>query len=251
MNSVRSDLAASPTADTGSCAECALYPLTFYGPLTTPEQAARLRRRRTTFPAKALVLQAGSIADTLFAINRGWMFRFTLMPDGRRQILSFHVPGDLLPHQAIARHPLPFSVQSLTPVSACVFDVREFSAWIQAAPGRSAAFNDLWARESMQLDERLVDLGRRSATERIDRLILQLAARAQPGASAFDIEFPLRQEHIADALGLTVEYVSRTLSRMQADGALRLVGRRLQIPDPSSLNAMAGTQTPTGAIQAI
>jgi CRP-like cAMP-binding protein len=225
-----------------SCASCPLWRHSFYGPLASPAFVARIRRARAEIGPRAIVLQEGAVAGSIFSLARGWMFRFVLLPDGRRQILSFYVPGDLVPHQALRRKPLTFSVETLTSVSACVFDAGEVAAWLSETPDRVAALSELWARESAVQEERIVDLGRRSAAERVSRFLLQLAARLVrlPLTTPISVSFPLRQVHVADALGLTVEHVSRTLTAFRRDGILSVAGGALTVNDPRRAAAIAG-----------
>jgi CheY-like chemotaxis protein len=97
--------------------------------------------------------------------------------------------------------------------------------------------------EKMRADQLIVDLGRRSAEERIARLILGLADRlAQRGmmqAGSMEMDFPLRQHHIADATGLTPVHVNKLLSEFRRRGLVKIGDRALTILDPAGLRRVA------------
>jgi CRP/FNR family transcriptional regulator, anaerobic regulatory protein len=100
-----------------------------------------------------------------------------------------------------------------------------------------------WIEEKDRSDQLIVDLGRRTADERIARLILNLAERlAQRGmmqAATTAMDFPLRQHHIADATGLTPVHVSKVLSQFRRNGLIRISDRSLAILDPAGFRRIA------------
>ena len=110
-------------------------------------------------------------------------------------------------------------------------------------PDTAAQLAHLWIDEKRRADETIVDLGRRSASERIARLILGLVERLQNRnmtmGGAFEVEFPLRQHHIADATGLTPVHVSKLLSEFRRNGLIRLSERSLAILDLAGFRAVA------------
>lgn len=210
----------------GACAACPVRRHTLYAPIAESRAAeiAALRRESLMIPARRIILRQGEVPSTVFVLYDGWAFRFTLLSDGRRQILSFLLPGELISLPALRLAPLRFSVQALTAVSLCAFNTKDLAGFVQDNPVLTMSLVNECAREAESADRRVTDLGRRSATERVARLILEIESRlrALDRVEGDSFEFPLRQEHIADALGLTAVHVSRTLSGLRDEGLLSL-----------------------------
>jgi len=162
------------------------------------------------------VYDAGRATDSVFVICSGWAFRFVQLPDGRRQTLSILLPGDVVSGVSLFARRLGYSVQALTKVAYCRFSRSELLNSLVTRPEVLESLTAICLAEKEQADEAITDLGRRSASERISRFILQLmdrlAARGMVKDQSF--EFPLRQQHIADAVGLTTVHVIPTASEI-------------------------------------
>jgi CRP/FNR family transcriptional regulator, anaerobic regulatory protein len=228
------------------CLSCPIRRHAVYGPLPPAEVAeiSRMRRAVRRVPGRRIVLREGEVPTELFTLVEGWAFRFKLLPDGRRQILSFLIPGDLVVFRGLFEAPLGFSVQSLTAVGLCVFPAGELAAFLQGRSRLAEELMRLCSREHGAADNRLTDLGRRSASERIGGFVLDLDTRlrARNLAHGPSLPFPLRLEHIADALGLSPIHVSRTLTRLRRDGLLAIDEGRLRIDDRARLTELAGLE---------
>lgn len=234
----------SPLGAAGQCACCALRPLVFYA-TATPEEGpgpGHLRQGIRNLPAKTTICREGELASFYYTLLDGWAFRYKLIPDGRRQILSFLLPGDSISFQLMRAERLHFSIQALTDVSLCVFDRQELSRYVAESPALVARLDGLTSRETAASDDRLTDLGRRSAHERVARLLVQLSLRLRRRGrvDGGSFAFPLRQHHIADALGLTAVHVSRVLKSLRDDGLLSIDDQRLTIRDEHMLRKLSG-----------
>ena len=143
----------------------------------------------------------------------GWAFRYFQLSDGRRQILRFLLPGDLFSPVAIFEKTLHFSVKALTDVQVSGFARSEIRARCAADPNVRSAIANSCVDDTHAASELLTALGQRSAEQRIAHLLLHL----MPRIAAVNVireqryPFPLRQQHIADAVGLTPVHVSRVL----------------------------------------
>lgn len=215
----------------------AYYPLLEQGPAAF----AALARETVFMQARRIIVRQGEAPSQIFTLHSGWAFRFTLLPDGRRQILDFLLPGDLISPPALASAAMTFSVQALTDVTLCAFDADAF----RQAMRHPALCHHLAARHMTEFaaaDARITDLGRRTALERLARLILDLEDRLRRRRlfSGDGIPFPLRREHIADALGLTAVHVSRTVATLRDLGAITLVRDAIFVDNRNVLLETAG-----------
>jgi len=190
------------------------------------------------------IYDADRATENVFVVCSGWAFRFVQLPDGRRQTLSILLPSDLVSGMALFARKLRYSVQALTKVTYCRFNRAELMGAIAARPELLNALTGIFVDEQERADEAITDLGRRSASERIARFMIQLmnrlAARDMVRDHAFD--FPLRQQHIADTVGLTTVHVSRVIGAFRQMGLIELGGGRLKIHDLAELRRIADLQ---------
>ncbi|MBK8157437.1 MAG: Crp/Fnr family transcriptional regulator [Rhodospirillaceae bacterium] len=196
-----------------------------------------LRIGHRIFPAKRTIYREGDVAREMYMLFEGWAFRYKLLPGGRRQILSFLLPGDPVSLPLLITDRLPFSVQALTNVTACAFDRASFAEFVSAQPALMRQAEIYCLAANAMADDRLTDLGRRSAYERVARLVSELLNRMEAKAltTRSPMHFPLGQTHIADALGLTAIHSGRVLRRLRRDGILSLHRGRLEILDRAAL----------------
>ena len=203
-------------------------------------RSARAGQRH--LPPKRNIYREEKEADEVFILYDGWAFTYKLLPDGRRQILDFLLPGSFIGLHVLWFKAMPHSVQSLTPVSLCIFDKQKFRDLLRRKPEYEWELLRYSASCQALSDERLSDLGRRTAKERIARLALvlhdQLADRGMVNGDSFP--FHLRQEHIADALGLTKVHISRTLQNLRHEGLLEIDRQTATILDFRGLKELTG-----------
>lgn len=223
------------------CSECPVGPNTLYGPVfrDDPDAVAQERCAVRNFPSQKRIYSHGDQPAEIMTIRTGWAFRYRELSQGRRQILSFMIPGDSIAPEMLwmSKFPLPFAVKSLTAMQLCVFKIDEFRRMLECSPEQVAEVDAVHYRIFDSLYGRLCDLGRRSARGRIAQLFLDLERRMAKRGLAGDGEFhcPLRQEHIADATGLTAVHVNRTLGALKREGIVVLEGQTLRILDKPAL----------------
>ncbi len=166
----------------------------------------------SAFCAKA---PAASISTTVLS---GWAFRYKMLDDGRRQILNYALPADLVGLQGSLMREMEHSVEALTPLVLCVFPRGKL--WDLYTKFPSLAFDVTWlaAREEQQIDEHLLSIGRRTALERAAFLLLHLFVRADEAGLTKNgsIQFPFTQQHLADTLGMSLVHTNKTLKRLLA-----------------------------------
>ena len=185
------------------------------------------------------ILREGEVPDTTFILYSGWAFSYKQLHDGRRQILSFLIPGDTLVLEVACfpHFPLPFSVKALTETTSCAFPVDDMVALMQFSEAQKQELASALRRYLDSVHERLLDLGRRSARGRLAQLLLDLYARLHERGLVTEgrFAFPPSQEHLADALGLTTVYVNRTLVQLRKEGLLSFDREQMTIHDEAEL----------------
>ena len=114
----------------------------------------------------------------LYTLLSGWAFRYKTLADGRRQILNYMLPGDLVGLQGTVIGEMQHSVEALSPLVLCVFQRDRLDELFRNHPGLGFDITWLASREERMLDDHLLSLGRRSALERAAYLIAFLHQRA-------------------------------------------------------------------------
>jgi CRP-like cAMP-binding protein len=170
--------------------------------------------------------------DDVFVLCAGWAFRYFQLADGRRQILKFLLPGDMLSSVSVFEKSFAFSVKALTSVQLSGFVRSEIRARCAVNADVLSALANSCIDDTRDSTELLTALGQRSAEERIAHLLLHLMPRiaARNVIREQRYPFPLRQQHIADAVGLTPVHVSRVLGLFRerrlldvSEGVLKIV----------------------------
>lgn len=167
----------------------------------------------------------------------GWAFRYFQLADGRRQILKFLLPGDLFSAVTIFEKAFHFSVKALTEVQVSGFSRSEIRARCVADPNVQGAIAKSCITDTHETAELLTALGQCSADERIAHLLLHLMPRiaARNVIREQRYPFPLRQQHIADAVGLTPVHVSRVLGLFRERRLVELSEGHLKVINVAEL----------------
>lgn len=227
-----------------SCYECALRPCGMFKPITAEELSTinEMKKQHVALAAGATIVRAGEDSPQLFTLYSGWAFRFKTLPDGRRQILNFLLPGDLIGLQAAMFDAALHGIEALTDVQLCVLPRRDVWALFGTMPGLAFDVTWLGAREESIVDENLVSVGRRTAAERVAALIVALYKRVKLLGLVDDddsFDFPLTQQHIADALGLSLVHTNKTLAKLRRMGMFATRNGTLTLINPRVLERVA------------
>ena len=199
------------------------------------------------FPANRTLYQCCAESDSIYALLEGWAFRFQILPDGRRYIFSFLLPGDLVTLPLLFFDRTHASVQTLTKATLCRFDRHALEAFVAERPALLQQLARICVRELEQAEERTLDIARRPAKERLAMRLLELYVRQRDRGAASEgkARLPLRQQHWADALGLTPIHVSRVFTGLKDDGIVERRGTVYLIRDYPGLLEAAATDEAT------
>jgi CRP-like cAMP-binding protein len=225
------------------CYECALRACGLFKPVTPAELSAinDIKSEHLLAPAGTEIIRAADDSPELYTLYSGWAFRFKMLPDGRRQILSFLLPGDLLGLQAAMFDAALHGIEALTDVQLCVLPRRKVWDLFGMMPGLAFDVTWLGSREESITDENLTSVGRRNALERVAALIVALYKRAKllGLVTGESFAFPLTQQHIADALGLSLVHTNKTLARLRRMGMFTQTNGTMTLTNPRVLERVA------------
>jgi CRP-like cAMP-binding protein len=183
----------------------------------------------------------GDRCDSVRLFLSGWACRYKALEDGRRQIVSFVLPGDTCDAYVYLLSSMDHSLATLTPVSYCELDRAAFERLMSADVSVAEAFHcELLSGRAIQR-EWAINLGRRDALERVAHLICELFERLRVVglAEGNSFGFPVTQMDLADATGLSTVHLNRTLQQLRAERLISLKDRTLTIADPGALRSAA------------
>ena len=229
-------------ANFGRCAACAVRSLSICGALDQGDLAEfeRIARQVHLGPNEALIT-AGQVASAVHILTAGFARLYKLLPDGRRQVIGFALPGDFLGTAPSDRY--SYSADAIDSVSACRLSVEAFTRFIEQRPHILLRINEFAARELMRAQEQMLLLGRRTAEEKVAAFLVGWRERlAHIGDERQTITLPMNRRDIADYLGLTIETVSRILTRFEREKMLTIVAGGVCLLDPDRAEAMAAAK---------
>ncbi len=237
----RTPCAAAGVPEPSLCRDCGIRDLAICGALKDSELGLLDR----------LVTHVSLIAgDTLFEeeetprfvynVATGTLRISKLLPDGRRQITGFMFPGDFL--GVASSQAYTCTAEAVTEAAVCRFNAKELGALCDAHPGLERRLLGKARDELVAAQDHILLLGRKTPAERIATFLLMLSRRAESwGMPGDPVVLPMARSDIADYLGLTVETVSRTFTRLKSKGTVALPeSNRVFLKDLATLRELAG-----------
>jgi len=225
------------------CQQCPLRELSAFRDFTAKELdfVSQFKSGELSSERGATILVEGMHSAHLFTVLSGWAFRYKLLPDGRRQIMNYVLPGDLLGLQGSLIGEMDHSVEALTPVTLCVFERSKLERLFERHASLGYDLTWIAAQEERILDEHLLSVGRRTALERTAYLLSFIHQRAKSaGINGGRRVIPITQQHVADTLGLSLVHTNKTLRKLSDRKLMRWQDRGCEILDPDGLLALAG-----------
>lgn len=197
-----------------------------------------------TIPARRTICHPKEWSEFVPVICNGWALSSIGLPNGRRQVLSILLPGDIHLSGGLFNVPSGYAVEAITETAYRKFKRTELKDLLFEYRELFEMFTNILDEEKVRSDQLVVDLGRRTSVERIAKLILNVASRLAERGMTSDqtFLFPLRHRHIADATGLTPVHVSRVLSEFQRNSLIEINNRSLTITNAAELHQIAGVQ---------
>jgi CRP/FNR family transcriptional regulator len=186
------------------------------------------------------LFRVGDPFQSLYVVRSGSIKTYLTSEDGEEQILGFHQPGDIVGFDAIARGRHPCSAAALETSSVCTLSFHRLTKLCQASPQLLSRLVEMMSRETLRLTDSLL-LGRRSAEQRVATFLLVQAERqAERGYSPTALTLSMSRTDIGKYLGLTVETVSRILTRFQDLGLLAKERNQIRINGLDELRQVTG-----------
>jgi len=203
------------------------------------DQMIGLKVRRIR--AREDIIREGDRPRDVHLILQGWACRYKVMEDGRRQIMSFFLPGDICDLNIFILREMDHSVGAITPLAFAEVPRDLFE---HVATNHPRVIQAMWWDSLVSAAiqrEWTVNLGQRTAFERLSHMLCELFVRLRAVGltNGNRCDFPVTQTELADASGLTPVHVNRTLQELRASGLITLRDRELIIHDLEALQTEA------------
>lgn len=222
------------------CAECKVRLISVCAALE-PDELAELERlaQQLHFPARQTLFMQGDTADCVYSITCGMARLYRLLPDGRRQIVGFAIPGDFLGLAMNDR--FGFSADAVEPLNVCRFVRTSYANLVDSKPHLLRRLHEFSTHELTLAQDQMTLLGRRTAEEKIVAFLLSMRERwAKLTKPSVTVRLPMSRQDIADFLGLTIETVSRTITKLGRDRMILVVPDGVRLLNLEALEQIAG-----------
>jgi len=227
----------------GRAANPLILKLESLAPLSADDRAVleRISAKPHLVPAGTDLIGEGDKPDGVYLILDGIACRYKLRASGARQIMAYLVPGDCGDPDVAMLRAMDHAIGTLSDCQVGRIDLATIRNLLEDHPQIARALRKAQLVDEATLREWLVNVGRRSADERIAHLLCELLLRLRAvGRTAGDgYALPITQEDLADTTGLTSVHVNRTLGTLKQCGLIELSGRQLRILDLAGLEALA------------
>jgi CRP/FNR family transcriptional regulator len=190
--------------------------------------------------SKEFVFAEGDPTTHIFQVETGAVALYKVLCDGRRQVVGFAYPGDLIGLGAEGEHVM--NAQAIKPSRLRCLPIAALNQMARQDPKLAFKLYEALARELAATRDLLLTTGQRSATERVVAFLLAFSRRSQrSGQDAHSFDLPMTRADIADFLGLTIETVSRTFTKLKLLGLIELPqASRVLITHIKALQGLAG-----------
>jgi CRP/FNR family transcriptional regulator len=187
-------------------------------------------------------IEEGMPASDFFNVTSGTVKLFKTLPDGRQQITGFAGTGHFL--GLAVSQTYSFSAQAIETVEVCRFSRPKLRTLLHDFPALEQRLLETACNELVEAQEQMLLLGRKNARERVASFLMARLDDAITCDGATDtVELPMTRAEIADYLGLTIETISRTISKLKAENKITTPNRdTVVILEPQWLASVAAGQ---------
>lgn len=224
-----------------ACVNCDVRTMAVCAALADDELAEldKIMTSRHLAPNEMLVTE-GDPLKRAYSLTSGMLRLSIALPDGRRQITGFLLPGDYLGLADDEVH--SSTAEAVGTVQLCSFSTREMHALMERYPKLKDRLHSFTRSALRQARDNQMILGRLAPVEKLASFLLALSARAaEHKLSANPLSLPMSRTDIADYLGLTIETVSRSFTKLRNTGMIRLPDpQTVELMDMRALEAVAG-----------
>jgi len=231
------------TQNLPQCQSCTVRNSALFGELRTKQldKARELRSCQIVYTAGEYLYHEGDPVDKAFTLYKGWVRLFKNLKNGDRQILRFALPGDFLCYKVGRNNILDHSAIAISDATLCAFPIDRFHKVISELPDLAFAISSITDLVTERCHNSLTSIASHPAESKVAFLLLSLYVREQslqPKPAEY-IAFPITQEDIGDALGLTSIHVNRVFQSLRKKGLIECKSKCLWIPDQDALSVIA------------
>lgn len=242
----------SITKNLPKCENCAIRTSALFGELETQQldKARKLRSSQVYFDAGEYLYHEGETSEKAFTVFNGWVALFKNLENGDRQILRFALPGDFLCYKTGKNKILDHSAVAVSNVTLCAFPIERFHNTIAELPDLAFAISSITEMVTERCHSALTSIASYPAETKVAYLLLSLFIREQSllkaahnrslGNTDYNcIPFPITQEDVADALGLTAIHVNRVFQSLRKKKLIECKNKCLTVFDDKALAKVA------------
>ena len=221
------------------CAVCKIRSYSFCRCL--PEEKLQLFSKISTekeFKDRETIFLQQDNANNLYNITKGNVKIYRLLSDGRIQIIGFLYPGDFF--GSYKKEKYNYSAEAIGEVRTCVFNQESLDNYLEENLNLAKELLHMTSHELTLAQDRMGVLGKMNANERVAKFILNISKqRERIGWQNNPVSLPMTRQDIADYLGLTLETVSREITRFKTSNLIKLMtAKQIFIVDKEKLSAV-------------
>jgi len=197
-----------------------------------------------TIPRRRDLVVDGYEYRKLCFIEAGFAARYKLLRNGKRQIINLVLPGDVVGLPGSFLEKARYSVLALTDLRMQVSSVQDYVQLCYRRPQFGLALSWLAIHEAIVCAEHVIDTGRRTPVERLAHFLLEMYSRLEMVGLAAEasFEFPLSQEVMSDALGLSTPHLNRMLAKLRSEGLIKASNHHIVLVDIPRLEMLGHFQ---------
>lgn len=225
-----------------SCADCNLHELCLPRGLNSGDldQLEKVVKRTLPLQSGDYLFRAGGDFKYIYALRSGSVKLNLVDEQGNVQVLGFYFPGEILGLDAIDKGKHLCTAIALETSSYCAFPFSSLTEICLTVPELQNQMFRLMSRELTYENELLLTIGKKNAEERLATFLITLSSRFQRlGYSSREIKLSMSRQEIANYLGLTIETVSRIMSRFQREDLISLNRKQVHIRNMDALRQLS------------